>query len=253
MSQQVFAELPSDWDETIANLITEDDEPVDSPISEREMRLLVRPLYSSWKPLTDDEPPQPRKFLAAANVGIFTSPYLPPIVPDMFLSLDVEPQQNWFEKIDRAYFVWEFDKVPDVVIEIVSNRVGGELGEKMKRYAKMGVGYYVVFDPLRELNDDVLRVYELGFGGRRYHLRKDFNLPDVGLSLTLWRGEFEGCNFEWLRWCDAKGNIIPTGQERANKEARKAKAEARKAKAEAERAERLAAKLRELGIDPTQV
>jgi hypothetical protein len=47
MSQQIFAELPPEWDETISNLITEDDEPVDSPISEKEMRLLTEPLYSS--------------------------------------------------------------------------------------------------------------------------------------------------------------------------------------------------------------
>lgn len=239
MSQQIFAQLPPDWDETIANLITEDDEPVDSLISAKEMRFLTEPLYSSWKPLTDDKPPQPRKFLAAANVGVFTSPYLPPIVPDMFLSLDVEPHENLYEKKHRAYFVWEFDKVPDVVVEIVSNKEGGELDEKMKRYAKMKVGYYVIFDPLKELSKDVLRVYELGFGGRRYHLRKDFTLPDVELSLTLWQGEFENSKFEWLRWCDENGKLIPTGKERAE--------------AEAEKANRLAEKLRELGIDPTQV
>jgi hypothetical protein len=51
--------------------------------------------------LIDDEPPQPRKFLAAANVGVFTSPYLPPIVPDVFLSLDVEESRNWFKKTGR--------------------------------------------------------------------------------------------------------------------------------------------------------
>ncbi|PND67880.1 Uma2 family endonuclease, partial [Escherichia coli] len=89
-----------------------------------------------------------------------------------------------------------------VVVEIVSNKKGDEAVGKMKTYAKMAIRYYVVFDPLKELSKQVVRVYELGFAGRRYQLRKDLNLPEVGLSLTLWRGEFEATEFEWLRWRD---------------------------------------------------
>ncbi|MBA3631348.1 MAG: Uma2 family endonuclease [Acidobacteria bacterium] len=232
MSQNALVELPYDFDEVIENLVTEDDEPVENLISEKQMRLLVEPLYTSWKLLTDEETPQPRSFLAATDVGIFFTPYQSPIVPDMLLSLDIEPRENFFEKKNRSYFVWEFGKVPEVAVEIVSNKKGEEVDGKMNRYAKMAVSYYVVFDPLKELSDEVLCVYELGFGGRRYHLRRDYDLPDVGLGLTLWRGEFEEEEFEWLRWCDADGNLILSGKERA------------------EKAER---KLRELGIDPTQI
>jgi hypothetical protein len=39
--------------------------------------------------------------------------------------------------------------------------------------------------------------------------------PKVGLGLCLWRGTFEGHEDTWLRWCDASGEIIPTGEERA--------------------------------------
>ena len=124
-------------------------------------------------------------------------------------------------------------------MEIVSNKKGDELDGKMKRYAQIAVSYYVVFDPLKQLSDNVLRVYELAWGGRRYHLRKDYALPDVGLSLMLWRGRFEASEFEWLRWCDKDGKLIPTGKERAE--------------AETERAERLAEKLRELGVDPKKI
>jgi Uma2 family endonuclease len=219
-------------DEIIENLVTEDDEPVDNIISAKQMRLLVEPLYSSWKPTLPDDPAQPRKFFADCDVGIFTTPYQPPVAPDMFLSLDVEANPNFYEKKNRSYFFWEFGKMPEVVVEIVSNKKGDEAVGKMKTYAKMAISYYVVFDPLKELSEQVVRVYELGFAGRRYQLRKDLNLPEVGLSLTLWQGEFEATEFEWLRWCDAQGNLIPTGKERA---------------------EKLEAKLRELGIDPTQI
>ena len=256
MSQLALAEMPPDLDELIENLVTEDDEPVDNMLSEKQMRLLTEPLYASWQPPPSEEHPAgPRKFMAAANVGVFSSVHLPPVVPDMFLSLDVEVIPDWTQKKNRSYFIWEHDKPPEVAVEIVSNKVGGELGDKMRRYARMSVGYYVVFDPFRHLSQDLLRVYELEmvFGHPRYRRREDFNLSGVGLSLTLWRGIFETVEDEWLRWCDAAGNLIPTGKEYGTEQAQRADTEAQRADTEAQRAGRLAAKLRELGLDPNEV
>ena len=54
-------------------------------------------------------------------------------------------------KESRSYFVWEYGKAPDLVVEIVSNRKGNELGDKLLDYALAGVGYYVVFDPFQAL------------------------------------------------------------------------------------------------------
>src|SRR5438477_4088510 len=142
----------------IENLITEDDTPVDNFITEKQQRLLTEPLYSSWKE------PEGRKCLAAANVGIFESVHKPPIVPDMFLSLDVEVAEEWFEKSHRTYFLWEFGKPPEVAIEIVSNREGGEASDKLERYAQLGVLYYVIYDPMGRLKGEELRIYELESG-----------------------------------------------------------------------------------------
>jgi len=61
-------------------------------------------------------------FVAAANVGIFSAIDQPPIVPDVFLTLDVQIADAWWEKKNRSYFIWEFGKPPEVAIEIVSNR-----------------------------------------------------------------------------------------------------------------------------------
>ena len=154
----------------------------------------------------------------------------------MFLSLDVEPSPEYFSNEHRSYFVWEFDKVPEVTLEIVSNRKGNEMDAKMQRYARIGIGYYVVFDPFLCLRGDVLQVLELTLGGRRYHRRQDFLWPEMGLSLQLWHGEFEGTEAEWLRWCDTRGNLIPTGAERAATEAERANAETQRADTEAQRA-----------------
>jgi hypothetical protein len=258
-------ETPFDLTTAVKNLITEDDEPVDNILSEKQQRLLVDALYESWTPPpmeaeeddTDNTAaPESRVFWAAANVGIFRSVYLPAIVPDTFISLDVTAPPDFRTTEQRSYFMWEHGKGPEVVVEIISNRKGNELGSKLKDYSKLGVMYYVVFDPLgemeTELGGDVLRVYEVGFGNR-YRRRDDFQLPEVGLSLTLWEGQFEGSANAWLRWCDANGNLLLTGHERAAQaESRAAQAESRAAQAE-DRAAKLAAKLREIGIDPEQV
>ncbi len=220
----------------VKNLVTEDDEPVDNLFSAKQQRLLVEPLYSSWTPSPAEEEPAPplRPFLADANVGIFFSVHQSPLVPDMFLSLDIEMGKDWNADENRSYFVWELGKVPEAVVEVVSNKEGNELGSKLKRYAEWGVTYYVVFDPFRELGETVLYVYELGFG-KRLRPRKDFSMPTLGLSLTLWEGSYEGITDTWLRWCDQDGNIIPTGKEgREQAEARAMNEAERADSAEAE-------------------
>ncbi|MBI4770116.1 MAG: Uma2 family endonuclease, partial [Chloroflexi bacterium] len=87
--------------------------------------MLTEPLYSSWS-----GPGEGRRFLAAANVGVFSSVRHPPLVPDAFLSLDVEAPADLWPKRNRSYFLWEYGKPPDVVIEVVSNREGHETGRK---------------------------------------------------------------------------------------------------------------------------
>ena len=230
----------------VYQLITEDDEPVDNIFSEKQQRLLTEPLYSSWTPLPDeDQPVSPRPFMAAANMGIFFSVHQRPLVPDMFLSLDIEVNEGWNADERRSYFVWELGKLPEVVVEIVSNKEGNELGSKLKHYAEWGVTYYVVFDPLHELGDTILSVYELGFG-KRFRLREDFQLPSLGLSLTLWEGQYEDITETWLRWCAQNGQMIPSGKEgRKAAESRTAQEAERAARAESEVA-RLQAELTKL-------
>jgi len=232
---QVLTETSWDFDELVERLVTEDDEPVDNIFSEKHQRILTQSLYDSWKPLPDEEHPnEPRRFLAAANVGVFFSVHEPPLVPDVFISLDVVAPENLYVKTGRSYMLWEYGKVPEVVVEIVSNKEGGELDRKLKTYARKGIHYYIVFDPLRLLSEDVLRVYEPGLLNH-YRRREDFRLPDIGLGLKLWRGAFEGATAEWLRWTDDNGGLLLTGAERA------ADAETRVA--------HLAEKLHQLGVD----
>ena len=101
---------------------TEDDQPVDNSLSERQMRLLVETLYDSWQPMTESG--QPRRFYAQANVGVFYAVNVSPIVPDVMLVMDITVPEGYESKSDLSYFAWNYGKVPDVAIEIVSNKEG---------------------------------------------------------------------------------------------------------------------------------
>jgi Uma2 family endonuclease len=234
-------EYPEDFWPDVDDLVTEDDTPVDSIFSEKQQRLLTEPLYSSGLG---------RPFAAMANVGLFYQTHHPPLVPDMLLSLGVEIPADVWTKSHRAYFVWEFGKPPDVVVEVVSNREGHELDSKVADYAAIGVKYYAVFDPERLLGERILRLHELH--GATSIERAGLWMPDIGLGLCLWEGSYEGMSARWLRWCDAEGNPIATGAEGAHQERQRADQERQRAEQERARAERLAERLRALGIDPNE-
>ncbi len=61
--------------------------------------------------------------------------------------------------------------------------------------------------------------------------------------------EYEGMRQVWLRWCDADGNLLLTGQEAAAEKERQLLAERARAELAEQRAAALAAKLAALGID----
>lgn len=241
-----MSQLPIEITPDISELITEDDTPVDNLPSEKQQRLLTEPLYSSWV-----GPGEGRSFVAAANVGVFNMARNPAIVPDMFLSLDVEIHEDWWQKEHRSYFIWEFGKPPDIAVEIVSNKEGGENEEKKKKYARMKVSYYVIYDPIQQVMPDMLTIYSLH--GSDYEKQESRLLHDLKLGLTLWEGAFEGKDAIWLRWTDERGQIILTGRERAEKERERAEQAEQLLKQERERAERLAEMLRQLGQNPSEV
>ena len=261
MVQQLSDTESTEFDYTIdeldiSHLTIEDDTPVDNFQSAQQQRLLVDMLCSN------DTLPLP--FIAEANVGLFYKLKGEPIVPDMMLSLDVQRAEDLSERRDRAYFVWEFGKVPDVCIEIVSNREGDEvaLSAKSKRkgktrskkdlYAQIAVPYYAVYDPLRQIQDvdnmdgALLRVWQL-VSGQYVELTASAGISDIGqtvqldtigIGLTLWEGFYEEeVTRQWLRWCDSHDRVLPTGAEGKAIERQRAEAERQRAEAERQRAE----------------
>ena len=258
MEALLYEEEPIEPD--VSHLVTEDDAPVDSWISEKQMRLFPNILHASWKP--------GRTFVAAADVGLFGSVDEPAVVPDIMVSLDVTLPEDCRPKGRRSYFTWVFGKAPDLVIEVVSNREGSEV-EKARRYARLGVRYYVIFDPERWLGERVLRGYVLH--GLNYVDLLDLSwIEDLGLGLVTWQGRCEDMDGLWLRPCGPDKALLPlptevaeeaqaqAEEERARAEAAQAQADEERVRAETaeelafqerDRAERLLARLRELGVE----
>jgi hypothetical protein len=71
-------------------------------------------------------------------------------------------------------------------------------------------------------------------------------MPEVGLGIGRGIGSYCGLQREWLCWYDQEGKRFPTPEEVAQQEREIAQQERG-------RAQKLAAKLRELGIDPDEL
>lgn len=226
-------------------LITEDDTPVDNMFSAKQQRLLVETLQgnvSLWNP-------DGRTFVADANVGLFAVPKNTPLVPDAFVSMDVALDGAQDIHTTKAYFAWVFGKMPEVVIEVVSNRKGGEMERKFQQYARQHIPYYAVFDPNQELGGELFQLYELKRG--TYSPMADFWMSEINLGLRTWEGEYEGVTATWLRWCDDRGRLLPTTAESRNQEKIRADRENDRANHETTRADREKARAEELNAELT--
>ncbi len=255
----------------IERLVAADD-PVDNPFSEVQQHFLFEAIKSSYSPPADpSRPGQRRKFWGASNVGIFKSKSSF-LVPDMFISLDVE-RPDWI--VERAYYLFQH-KPPEIVVEVVSNNEGNELDSKKGTYAAWGIQHYVVYDPGCFLGSQVLHAFTLA--GDRYVPMDVPFFSNLGIGVTLWTGVYADTEETYLRWCDDTGAPLRVGDEkvafieqRVNTEAQRANTEAQRANTaearleqerklaaseraradeEAARGAALRALLREHGIDP---
>ncbi|MEK0183168.1 Uma2 family endonuclease, partial [Microcoleus anatoxicus] len=124
------------------------------------------------------------------------------------------------------------------------------------------IPYYFVFSKY----NNQLRVFHLI--GNRYREQvltgSRFWIPEIQLSLGLWQGAFLQNERLWLRWYDFNGNLVPTPEEFAKKQAQleaqraeferqQAELERQRAESEKERANRLADRLRAMGINPDEL
>lgn len=175
-------------------------------------------------------------------------------------------------KIRRSYSPHTEGSVPTIVMEFISHTNGGEYDlSPHYPYGKwyfyeqiLQVPIYVIFHPATAPEKSgVLEVYRLGTGGYQQQMADANNrywLEELGLYLGIWQGEKVQMTANWLRWWDSSGNLLYWGRELVDQERQRAELERQRAEQvttelDQERHSRqlLAEKLRELGIDPTQL
>jgi Uma2 family endonuclease len=231
---------------TADELPCSDDTPVDNELQEIIPSLLKSILRILWDERLD--------WFFGIDMGIYTDPERPAIVPDGFLCLNVE--RHYDEQLRLSYLLWEEEIPPILVLEVVSSKPGGEYTTKLDEYTRMGVLYYVIYNPKRRRKPR-LEIHKLING--KYELQ-DGNpiwMPEIGLGIGSERASFDRLTREWLYWYDENNRRYPTPDEQIEQQRQRAisadrliEQERQQTNLERQRADRLAAKLRALGIDP---
>jgi Uma2 family endonuclease len=202
-------------------------------------------LTSSIVPVLDRLHPDGR-YAIGQDCGIYWRLTEPPErgaeAPDWFYVPNVSPLLNGERR--RSYVMWKEIIAPLIAIEFTSGD-GSEERDQTSPFMGDGVkagkfwvyeqAVHVPFYAIYEVEKAAVTVYELVAG--RYQLcqpndRGHYAIGPLGVELGIWRGRYMNQELLWLRWWDGDGKLLLTGEERAD---------------------RLAAKLRELGVDPNEV
>jgi Uma2 family endonuclease len=137
-----------------------------------------------------------------------------PVVPDGFLSLGVPRRRNNTSR--ASYLVWEEEEVvPIFTLEVVSQTYGGEYDTKMEIYAKLGVLYYLVYNPNFWKRDQhqPFEIYRLVDGEYQQQIGEPFWMPEIGLGIGRNITKSGGLQREVLYWYNQAGVKYQTPEE----------------------------------------
>jgi Uma2 family endonuclease len=209
-------------------------------------------LTSSISPVLDALHPD-GQYAIGQDCGIYWRLTEPPErgaeAPDWFYVPKVPPLLDGERR--RSYVLWKEIIAPLIAIEFVSGD-GREERDTTSPFAsdEAKAGKFWVYEQavrvpfyaIYEVDKAGVEVYQLV--GDRYqpciaNSRGHYPISTLGVELGIWRGQYLNQTLPWLRWWDNQGQLLLTGEERAEQEK--------------QRADRYAAKLRELGIDPNQL
>lgn len=214
------------------------DEPqLESYLHLQQMLLLLKCLDWWWRDRND--------FFSAGNLTIYYSPRQLKSEdfrgPDFFVVLGTErkPRNSWV--------VWHEDgKYPNVIVEILSSSTAATDRELKKQIYQdtFRTPDYFWFDP-----------NSLEFAGFHF-IDGEYQPLEPNEQGWLWSQQLQlylGIHQQQLRFFTAEGELVPTPEEVALQETQKAVQATQRAEQETQRSERLAAKLRELNIDPDSI
>ncbi|WP_204103150.1 MULTISPECIES: Uma2 family endonuclease [Spirulina sp. CCY15215] len=229
---------PRDCWPSAEDLPDSDDTPVDNQLQHLIPGLLEAILALIWQERMD--------WFFGVDMGIYYHPDEPAIVPDGFLSIGV-PRivHHKLNNLRLSYVLWKEEKLPTLVLEVVSETRRGEYSKKKRFYEEMGILYYVIYNPLRKRKPP-LEVYKLE--QNKYILLTGMPvwLSELNLGIGREKRTYQGITREWLYWYDKEGRRYLTPEERIQ--------DAQKQTLDAQlKIKRLEEKLQDLGIDPNQL
>ncbi|MBD2212059.1 Uma2 family endonuclease [Calothrix sp. FACHB-156] len=217
-----------------------DDTPVDNQLQHLIPALLESTLAIVWSERWD--------WFFGVTMGIYYDPNQPVLVPDGFLCLGVKRFVD--EYLRLSYVLWEEKELPILALEVVSQIHRGEYSSKKELYAKkLGILYYVVYNPLRRKKSS-LEVYRLVDGEYVLMSGSPVWFPEIGLGIGKHRGIYQGIVREWLYWYDEKGQRLLSLEECIQEAEERASFAEQKLVAAETRARILEERLRALGVEP---
>lgn len=173
--------------------------------------------------------------------------------PDFFVVLGVPKGER------RSWVSWEEGKAPDVVIELLSESTA-EVDKTLKKQIyqdRMRASEYFWYDPFEPEDWAGFRLQGGQYQAIAPNPQGNLRCQAMDLLLVRWQGSYKGIEATWLRWADSAGDLLPTHEERATAAQQQAAAAQQQASeaqqalaAERQRSQALAAKLRELGVEP---
>ncbi|MDZ7960946.1 MAG: Uma2 family endonuclease [Aulosira sp. DedQUE10] len=162
------------------------------------------------------------------------------VAPDWFYVGNVPPLLDGLTR--RSYVLWQEFIAPLIALEFVSGD-GSEERDQTPWKGKFWVYEQVIhpaFYGIYEVNQASVEVYHLIEG--KYRLlpaneRGHYPIHPLGVELGIWQGEYQNIELPWLRWWDLQGNLLLTGDEKAEQERQRAEQERQRAEQEHQRAE----------------
>jgi Uma2 family endonuclease len=152
--------------------------------------------------------------------------------PDFFAVLDVPKAER------KSWVLWEEGKSPDVVIELLSESTAEQdkNGKKLVYQDQMRVPEYFWYDPFDPADWRGFRLVGGVYQDMELDVDNRYISEKLGLALVRWSGDYNDVEAVWLRWETLAGVLMPTKSELLQQAQGQA--------------DRLAAKLREMGVDP---
>ncbi|MBW4630381.1 MAG: Uma2 family endonuclease [Iphinoe sp. HA4291-MV1] len=214
-----------------------DEPPLETELHLRQMMLLIQSLEWLWRERQD--------FYACGNLTIYYSPRQRKSEqfrgPDFFVVLGTErkPRKSWV--------VWEENgQYPNVIVEILSPKTAAtDRGLKKQIYQDIFRTLdYFWFDP----NSLEFKGFQL-VGGQYQELQPNADGWLWSQQLSLYLGIYDSK----LRFFTVEKQLASTPEEAAEQERQRAEQVESQLNQERQRTERLAQKLREMGIDPSEL